>query len=178
MTLTRLTWRHSLPIRMSLASLGLMGWFSPFGIAAAHTDQPSSRSIRKILDTQVQKGAAPGIIAAVIDREGSGWVVASGERKADSGVLLAPEFMNKLISPAGFYAGGWGVLSTGWTRGSALTHNGTNGIWYATVTVAPGIGRAFVIVTNSQDFKNTGKMCAELMNQLITLELKALKSLP
>jgi hypothetical protein len=57
-----------------------------------------------------------------------------------------------------------------WAKGKVLTHNGSNGIWYATVTVAPGLDRAFVVVTNSRDFSNTGDICSKMMSRMIKID--------
>jgi len=56
-------------------------------------------------------------------------------------------------------------------KGKVLTHNGSNGIWYATVSVATQIDRAFVVVTNSRDFSSTEDMCSQMISKLITLDL-------
>jgi CubicO group peptidase (beta-lactamase class C family) len=86
--------------------------------------------------------------------------------------ILERAYLNKLIEPVGFYAGGWGIIDElGWAKGKALTHNGSNGIWYATVLVAPGIDRAFVVVTNSRDFISTGDVCNKMMAKLKALEI-------
>jgi CubicO group peptidase (beta-lactamase class C family) len=86
--------------------------------------------------------------------------------------ILERPYLNKLIEPVGFYAGGWGIIDElGWAKGKALTHNGSNGIWYATVLVAPGIGRAFVVVTNSRDYIGTGDFCNKMMAKLKALDI-------
>lgn len=54
-----------------------------------------------------------------------------------------------------------------------LTHNGSNGIWYATVLVAPGIDRAFAVATNSRNFAATGDLCAEMLRKLKTLDAES-----
>ena len=64
--------------------------------------------------------------------------------------ILTSEYLSKLTEPVGFYADGWGITDDlEWAKGKVLTHNGSNGIWYATVLVAPKIDRAYVVVTNS-----------------------------
>jgi CubicO group peptidase (beta-lactamase class C family) len=86
---------------------------------------------------------------------------------SDENPVLDREYLNKLIEPDGFYAGGWGIIENlPWAKGKVLTHNGSNGIWYATV-VAPGLDRAFVVVTNSREFGVTEDVCREIINKLI-----------
>jgi CubicO group peptidase (beta-lactamase class C family) len=81
--------------------------------------------------------------------------------------ILDRKHLNKLLEPIGFYAGGWGIIDgLGWAKGKAHTHNGSNGIWFATVLAAPGIDRAFVVATNSRDFVSTRDLCAEMIRKL------------
>ncbi|PKP34570.1 MAG: penicillin-binding protein [Bacteroidetes bacterium HGW-Bacteroidetes-17] len=87
--------------------------------------------------------------------------------------ILDQVFLNKLIEPVGFYAGGWGVSKQDWAKGSLITHNGSNGRWFTTVLVAPELNRAFVVSTNSRDFSVTEDMCNEIITKLIRMELKA-----
>ncbi len=54
--------------------------------------------------------------------------------------------------PGGFdYAGGWLVAQRTWAGGRALTHNGSNTYWFATVWIAPALNLAFFSVTNQGD---------------------------
>ncbi len=86
--------------------------------------------------------------------------------------ILDSNYLQKLTEPVGFYAGGWGITEDlEWAKGKVLTHNGSNGIWYATVVVAPKIDRAYVVVTNSRDFSGTSDMCANMITKLIKLDL-------
>ena len=81
--------------------------------------------------------------------------------------ILDRKHLNKLLEPVGFYAGGWGIIDgLVWAKGKAHTHNGSNGIWFATVLAAPGIDRVFVVVTNSRDFVGTRDLCAEMIRKL------------
>jgi CubicO group peptidase (beta-lactamase class C family) len=85
--------------------------------------------------------------------------------------ILDQKYLNKLVEPVGFYAAGWGIMEDlPGAKGKVLTHNGSNGIWYATVTVAPGLDRAFVVVTNSRDFSNTGDICSKMMSRMIKID--------
>jgi CubicO group peptidase (beta-lactamase class C family) len=86
--------------------------------------------------------------------------------------VVHPRYLQKLTEPAGFYAGGWGVANQPWAKGAVLTHNGSNGIWYATVLVAPGLHRAFMVATNSCDFASTPTICSQALAGLIKSELR------
>jgi CubicO group peptidase (beta-lactamase class C family) len=88
--------------------------------------------------------------------------------------ILDSTYLKKLTEPVGFYAAGWGVIQElEWAKGKALTHNGSNGIWYVTVLVAPKLNRAYVVATNSRDFSNTSDTCAKIITKLKTINLKA-----
>lgn len=64
------------------------------------------------------------------------------------------------------YAGGWIVVAgQPWARGPALTHDGSNTMWYASTWVAPALGRAFVAVSNDAD--KGGPACRRLIPGLI-----------
>lgn len=67
---------------------------------------------------------------------------------------------------ASVYGGGW-MIAEGqpWADGPALAHDGSNTMWYASTWVAPGIGRAFVAVSN--DAARGGPACQGLIPGLI-----------
>jgi len=88
---------------------------------------------------------------------------------AGTNPILDRTYLNKLVEPEGFYACGWGVSERPWAKGIVLLHNGSNGIWFATVMVAPKIDRAFVVATNSRDFSSTSDICAEMIAKLIKI---------
>ena len=91
----------------------------------------------------------------------------------DKNSILEQKYLNKLVEPVGFYACGWGVTEDlPWAKGKVLTHNGSNGIWYATVMVAPALDRVWVVVTNSRDFSNTSDICSKMLSSLIKLDSK------
>ena len=80
--------------------------------------------------------------------------------------------MAKLVEPTGYYAGGWGISEQQqWAKGKTLSHNGSNGMWYSSVIVAPGLDRAYVVITNSRDFGVTKGVCSEMMTCLIREDL-------
>jgi CubicO group peptidase (beta-lactamase class C family) len=85
--------------------------------------------------------------------------------------VLDKKLLNKLITPVGNYAGGWGVLEQPWTKGIVLVHNGSNGTWYTSVVVAPQLNRTFVVATNSCSFGSTPDICNEIMKKLVRIEL-------
>jgi CubicO group peptidase (beta-lactamase class C family) len=66
------------------------------------------------------------------------------------GTLLKPETFRFLHSPPkdGDYTCGWGVVQRPWAGGRALTHAGSNTMWYAVVWIAPEKNFAILAVVN------------------------------
>ena len=96
----------------------------------------------------------------------------------DENPVIDSKYLNKLITPIGFYAGGWGVaniIDQPWAKGIVLSHGGSNGIWYCTVMVAPRLNRAFIVATNSRDFGVTGNLCGEMLSKLVRMDLNRSK---
>jgi len=87
--------------------------------------------------------------------------------------ILDRIYLNKLIEPEGYYAGGWGVSKGTWAKGTILSHNGSNGNWYATVMVAPKLNRAYVVATNSRDFGVTEDVCNKMIRKLIRMDVQS-----
>ncbi len=48
----------------------------------------------------------------------------------------------------GEYALGWMVVDRDWAKGTALTHGGSNTMWFAIVWLAPNRKAAFLAATN------------------------------
>ena len=74
----------------------------------------------------------------------------ASEGRHDDGEFLDSASWQRLHTPSegSDYAGGWGVVPRGWSNGPALTHAGSNGLWFAVAWVAPGRDLAFVVATN------------------------------
>ncbi len=85
--------------------------------------------------------------------------------------ILERKYLNKLIEPDGNYAAGWAVIEQPWTKGVVHTHNGSNGVWYAMVVVAPQLNRTFVVATNSCNFDSTPDICNNILKKLVRMEL-------
>lgn len=88
----------------------------------------------------------------------------------DGGGWITPATVAVLTTASGTgsppYAGGWIVVAgQPWARGPALTHDGSNTMWYASTWVAPVLGRAFVAVSN--DAGKGGPTCRRLIPGLI-----------
>jgi CubicO group peptidase (beta-lactamase class C family) len=89
--------------------------------------------------------------------------------KQDDTVILKRRQIEKLTEPVGDYACGWLVEQRDWTNGNALFHNGSNGMWFVAVWVAPEVNRIFIVGTNSHD-DHTTKIFEDAMRSLISLD--------
>ncbi len=70
---------------------------------------------------------------------------ARGER----GDYLSPELWAELHRPRlDDYALGWGSLEVDWLGEHALTHSGSNSMWYARVVAVPGRDLAYLVAAN------------------------------
>lgn len=61
--------------------------------------------------------------------------------------LVSAEGFERLHTPEGSYAGGWGVSTT--DRGLTLMHAGSNTMWYAWAVIEPEQDRAWLVTTNA-----------------------------
>ena len=79
------------------------------------------------------------------------------------GIVTAETFRTLHTPPDGSdYAKGWIVVERGWAGGRALTHSGSNTMWYATAWLAPEKNIAFFAVTNAG-----GDKASEAVNKAI-----------
>lgn len=64
--------------------------------------------------------------------------------------LLHPETIRRLHTPAegSDYACGWVVTRRDWADGNALTHSGSNTLWYLVMWLAPKKDFAVIAATN------------------------------
>jgi CubicO group peptidase (beta-lactamase class C family) len=71
-------------------------------------------------------------------------------QSGQAGGLLKPETLVKLHTPpAGSdYACGWIVVKRGWAGGNALTHSGSNTMWYVVMWLAPEKDFSVIVATN------------------------------
>ena len=71
-------------------------------------------------------------------------------QRGQPGGLLKSETLVKLHTPpaGGDYACGWGVVKRSWAGGNALTHSGSNTMWYVVMWLAPEKDFAVIVGTN------------------------------
>ena len=75
--------------------------------------------------------------------------------KGDTKILTREQIV-ALTEPVVDYACGWGVVEREWANGIALTHSGSNTMWFVTVWVAPELNRAYIAGTNSSNQRSAG----------------------
>ncbi|MGB8169353.1 MAG: serine hydrolase domain-containing protein [Chthoniobacteraceae bacterium] len=92
---------------------------------------------------------------------------ARGERTGTAS--LKKESFVKLHTAAagGDYAMGWKVLPRGWAGGNALTHNGSNTMFFSVIWIAPAKDIAFVAATNCAG-EEAAKGCDEAVALLLS----------
>jgi hypothetical protein len=73
----------------------------------------------------------------------------AGARGETTPILDAPAIMRLHEPwPGGDYALGWGVTDRVWADGLALTHSGSNTLWFVVVWIAPADDRFLLVATN------------------------------
>ena len=86
------------------------------------------------------------------------------------GGLLKPETFRRLHTPAegGDYACGWICAERDWAGGVALTHSGSNTMWYVVIWLAPAKDFGVIVGTNtgaSEAFKGCDEVAGALIRQ-------------
>lgn len=89
--------------------------------------------------------------------------------KQGNNSIINKKLLEESVVPVGEYACGWGVVEREWANGSALTHSGSNTMWFVTAWVAPKKNRAYIVGTNSCD-NNSATLCDEMVGTLIGIE--------
>jgi CubicO group peptidase (beta-lactamase class C family) len=89
-------------------------------------------------------------------------------QRGQAGGLLKPETLAKLHTPpaGGDYACGWAVAKRDWAGGNALTHAGSNTMWYVVMWLAPEKDFAVIVATNIAD-SEAEKGCDEVACMMI-----------
>ncbi len=120
-------------------------------------DQPwghraSGQDIRpSLVDNPPWLGPAGGVHCSVPDWAKFAALHLGGER-GRARLLKPVTFRTLHTPPPGFdYAGGWMIGDRSWADGRILTHNGSNGSWFASIWLAPVHDFAILVATNQGD---------------------------
>ena len=152
------------PLHMDSAGFGSPG-------TKGRVDQPWGHMRKSEVITPLQQDNPPAIAPSgrvhctLDDLAHYAMIHLQGER---TGGLLKPETFRKLHTPpAGAdYACGWGCAERGWAGGTALTHNGSNTLWYLVMWLAPEKNFAVIAATNIAG-PDAEKGCDEVASAMI-----------
>jgi CubicO group peptidase (beta-lactamase class C family) len=152
------------PLHMDSAGFGPPG-------TPGQVDQPWGHVRRFLVRVPSQKDNPPAISPAgrvhcsLDDLARYAIFHMQGER---IGGLLKPETFRKLHTPpdGGDYACGWICVKRGWAGGDALTHSGSNTMWYVVMWLAPEKDFAVVVGTNTGE-ANAAKGCDDAAAAMI-----------
>lgn len=152
--------------------------FGPPG-TRGKVDQPWGHTALGKVFVPIQSDNAPALgPAGTVHCTLADWGKFAAQHMDESAVkvsprLLKPDTLRKLHTPPEkdeVYAGGWGVLQRPWAGGTALSHSGSNTMWYATIWVAPIRGFALLSATNAGG-KDATAACDETIGALIERHL-------
>jgi CubicO group peptidase (beta-lactamase class C family) len=161
---TLITGRLFKPLHMDSAGFGPPG-------TIGSVDQPWGHTRKLGITVPIQSDNPPAIAPAgrvhcsLDDLARFTIFQMEGER---TGGLLKPETFRKLHTPpAGSnYACGWIVVKRGWAGGNALTHSGSNTMWYVVMWLAPEKDFSVVVATNIAG-PDAEKGCDEVASTMI-----------
>jgi len=134
------------PLKMKSAGFGAPG-------TIGKADQPWGhvREGNKITPTQSDNPPAIGPAGTVhcsLEDMARYTMIHLGHGQGDR--VLKPESFHKLHTPpeGADYACGWGIAKRGWAGGNALTHAGSNTMWFLVMWLAPEKNFSVVAATN------------------------------
>jgi CubicO group peptidase (beta-lactamase class C family) len=161
---TLITDRLFKPLHMDSAGFGPPG---PHG----KVDQPWGHTRRLLMNIPSQTDNPPAIASAgrvhcsLDDLATYAIFQMKGERE---GGLLKAETFRRLHKPpeGGDYACGWGCVQRGWAGGRALTHSGSNTMWFLVMWLAPEKDFAVITATNT-GADDASKGCDEVAAAMI-----------
>lgn len=163
---TLMTERLFKPLGMDSAGFGPPG-------TIGQVDQPWGHTRKSGMTLPVQKDNPPAIAPA-------GAVHCSLDDLAryaifqihDRPPLLKPETLAKLQTPVGGdYACGWICVKRSWAGGTALSHSGSNGMWYLTIWLAPKKDFSVIVATNIGG-NDAAQACDDAVGEMISKWLK------
>lgn len=134
------------PLGMTTVGFGSPGFTQPWGHtpAGCHPVSPGPDA-----DNPLAIGPAGTVHCSMSDWARYAALHLRGAR-GEPGLLVGTESFRRLHRDefGQGYALGWGVVQRGWAGGTALTHGGSNTLWYAVIWLAPVRNAAFLAATN------------------------------
>lgn len=144
------------PLGMASCGFGAPGTAAavdqPWGHLSGGGDAPAPVAPGPQADNPPSLGPAGTVHCSLADWGRFLAVHLAGARREKT-PLLAPATLARLQTPpaGGDYAAGWRVVDRPWAGGRALTHSGSNTMWFATVWIAPAHDMIYAVVTNRGD---------------------------
>jgi CubicO group peptidase (beta-lactamase class C family) len=155
------------PLGMKRAGFGPPGSSNGVNQPWGHQDTPQGR---KAFHSDNPQGLGP---AGTVHASLHDWAkfIRLHLNGSEGSLKLSKASMDHMHTPLSgqTYVSGWITFSGAWTKGTALTHDGSNTMWYCRATVVPGMGFAVLAVCN-MDGGDNGKgdeACAELAKVLV-----------
>ncbi|HEY3242230.1 MAG TPA: serine hydrolase domain-containing protein, partial [Phycisphaerae bacterium] len=154
------------PLGMSSAGFGAPGTTDKLDQPRGHTEGGAPIEPGPAADNPAAIGPAGTVHCTIGDWAKFVALHLAGARGAAR--LLKPETFGKLQIPpeGGDYAMGWRVVQRDWAGGRALTHAGSNTLWFAVVWIAPEKNFAVLVACN-QGGEQAAKACDEVVGALI-----------
>lgn len=143
---TLITERLFQPLKMKSAGFGVPGTIGKIDQPWGHVRQGGK--IKAIQSDNPPAIGPAGIVHCSLEDMARYTMIHLGHGQGDA--LLKPESFRKLHAPpeGADYACGWGTAKRGWAGGTALTHAGSNTMWFLVMWLAPEKNFSVVAATN------------------------------
>jgi CubicO group peptidase (beta-lactamase class C family) len=143
---TLITERLFEPLKMKSAGFGVPGTIGKVDQPWGHVHEGST--IKPFQSDNPPAIGPAGIVYCSLEDMARYTMIHLGHGQGDA--LLKPETFRKLHTPpeGADYACGWGIAKRGWAGGNALTHAGSNTMWFLVMWLAPEKNFSVVAATN------------------------------
>jgi CubicO group peptidase (beta-lactamase class C family) len=141
-----------IPLGMTSCGFGAPGASEPASQPWGHRILAPISPLDPASDNPPSLGPAGTVHCSLTDW-GSFFALHLAAARGETTSLVSAAGFKRLQTPpaGGDYASGWLVVQRPWAGGTALTHSGSNTLWYATVWLAPAKDLAMAVVTNRGD---------------------------
>jgi CubicO group peptidase (beta-lactamase class C family) len=143
---TLITERLFEPLKMKSAGFGVPGTMGKVDQPWGHVRE--GEKIRPVQSDNPPAIGPAGTVHCSLEDMARYTMIHLGHGAGDT--LLKPESFRKLHTPpqGADYACGWGTAKRGWAGGTALTHAGSNTMWFLVMWLAPEKNFSVVAATN------------------------------
>jgi CubicO group peptidase (beta-lactamase class C family) len=161
---TLITERLFEPLKMKSAGFGVPGTMGKVDQPWGHIHE--NGNIKPVQSDNPPAIGPAGTVHCSLEDMARYTMIHLGHGQGDA--LLKPESFRKLHTPpeSGDYACGWGIAKRGWAGGNALTHAGSNTMWFLVMWLAPEKNFSVVAATNIAG-PDAEKACDEVAAAMI-----------